>query len=194
MYSKEVSRGVIPGMSLAGTSTEQISKNISTCRNVTIQITNHSDRYILTNPRIYNCSGYCCRPPQPTINKNTCEVCCFSKTSLAACGSVGVLMYQISLDNTSYFGDLAVMFSVPFDYNLYKNMFALSNFYKAMSCDYDLFCRMYYLTGLFTRGKGTGSAISHFGEHVRLTGTMSAFGKSIINVEVWDKGTNNPVH
>ncbi|KAL6478447.1 hypothetical protein MHYP_G00142820 [Metynnis hypsauchen] len=135
------------------TAAEQISQGIKTNRNVTIQITNRSNTTTLTNPRTYTFSGCCHHPPQPTIPQKTQEICSFSKISYTACGAVGVLTYQI-LQNEEHVGELAIMFSVPFDYNLYKNWFALGIFEADIPCDSNLFKRMYYdVDGPFTRAK-----------------------------------------
>ncbi|XP_036449149.1 bryoporin-like [Colossoma macropomum] len=168
------------------TGADQISRGIKTSRNVTIQITNYSDTYILANPRTYTFSGCCHHPPQPTIAQKTQEICSFSKISYTARGAVGVLTYQILQNEEEHVGELAIMFSVPFDYNLYKNWFALGIFDADIPCDLNLFKRMYYdIDGPFTRAKGTGSIIKHK-DRPLVKGTMSAFGHSIIKVELWD--------
>ncbi|XP_036449146.1 DELTA-stichotoxin-Hcr4a-like [Colossoma macropomum] len=182
---------VFAGASLFGTGVEQISRRIDTSRNVTIQITNYSDEFTLTNPRTHNISGCCYHPPQPTIATKTQETCSFSKTSYAACGSVGVLTYQIRRNETDHVGELAIMFSVPYDYNVYENWFALGIFEANIPCDYDLFKKMYYDNvvddGPFTRDKGAGGVITYSGKGALVKGTMSAFGQSIIKVELWDE-------
>ncbi|XP_017578999.1 bryoporin-like [Pygocentrus nattereri] len=174
------------GGSAVFTTADQISQGIKTSRNVTIQITNCSDTTTLANPRTYTFSGCCHHPPQPTIPQRTQETCSFSKISYTARGAVGVLTYQI-LQNERHVGELAIMFSVPFDYNLYQNWFALGIFEADIPCDYNLFKRMYYdVDGPFTRAKGTGSIIKHK-DRPQLKGTMSSFGHSIIKVELWDE-------
>ncbi|XP_076867078.1 DELTA-stichotoxin-Hcr4a-like [Brachyhypopomus gauderio] len=182
---------IIPGASLTGTSAEQISQGINTGRNVVIEISNFSDTYTLGNPKVHTSSGYCLSPPQPTIQKKTKEACSFTKTSDTACGAVGVLTYQM-LTNESYpVGELAIMFSVPYDYNMYENWFALGIFNAGLSCNDDLFKKMYYDPSTnhstFTRGKGTGSEITFSGGKLCIKGTMSPAGKSIMKVEFWDR-------
>ncbi|KAI4886182.1 hypothetical protein NFI96_029512, partial [Prochilodus magdalenae] len=208
---------IIAGASLVGTSIDQISRSMDTWRNATIQITNHSETSILANPRWVQVSPLRSRkkqdrtlppvdplchtnhflipplqptstiPPQPTINRRTKEACSFSKTPHTARGSVGVLTYQILRNGTYNVGELAIMFSVPYDYNLYENTFALGIYQPNISCDDDLFNKMYYSCGPFTRGKGSGSVIEYSGEQALVRGTMSAFGQSVIKVEFWDK-------
>ncbi|KAL6478454.1 hypothetical protein MHYP_G00142890 [Metynnis hypsauchen] len=180
-----VALAIIDGVSLSGTSVEQISQSINTGRNVTIEITNHSNNFTLTNPRTYTYSGYCYHPPQPTIGKMMREACSFSKTSHTACGSVGVLTYQILSNEGKHVGDLAIMFSVPYDYNQYENMFALGIYEPNKACDKNLYTEMYYCEGPFKRENGTGNCIIYSGKGVELKGTMSDFGQSIIRVEFW---------
>uniref|UniRef100_A0A3B4C518 Uncharacterized protein n=1 Tax=Pygocentrus nattereri TaxID=42514 RepID=A0A3B4C518_PYGNA len=182
------------GGSAVFTTADQISQGIKTSRNVTIQITNCSDTTTLANPRSHNISGYCHHPPQPTIKKMKEEECLFSKTPYAACGSVGVLTYQIQKEKSNPVGELAIMFSVPYDYTWYENWFALGIFEVNIPCDYDLFKQMYYDNvdddGQFTRKKAAGDVIIHLGEGALVKGTMSDGGQSIIKVELWDEGQN----
>ncbi|KAI4880929.1 hypothetical protein NFI96_026587 [Prochilodus magdalenae] len=162
------------GRSLAGTSIEQ-HKYTFDFKNV-----------FLPYVRIYTSQGYCFHPPQPTIEKNTREVCCFSKTSGAARGAIGVLMYEILTDSNRTMGVLAIMFSVPFNYNLYRNWFALGIYDKRTLCNYDLFYEMYYASGPFTRSKARGTSIEYSGRGCVVKGAMSAFGQSIMKVEFRD--------
>uniref|UniRef100_A0A3B1IQE4 Bryoporin-like n=1 Tax=Astyanax mexicanus TaxID=7994 RepID=A0A3B1IQE4_ASTMX len=183
-----VAPALFAGASLFGTSAEQISRAIKTGRNVTIQITNYSDKYTLDNPRTYTYSGYCHSPPQPTIKKNTQEVCSFTKTAYTACGSVGVLTYQILNDDKRCIGELAIMFSVPFNYNHYENLFAMGIFDPNHPCDRDLYKMMYYKEGgNFKREKGTGCSMTYTKEKILLKGTMSPQGQSVMKVELWDE-------
>ncbi|XP_076867089.1 uncharacterized protein LOC143518482 [Brachyhypopomus gauderio] len=185
-----VATAIIAGVSLQGNSIEQISNSINTSRNIVIQITNYSDSYILRNPRVYTNSGYCQTPPQPTIQKKTVEACSFTKTSDTARGAVGVLTYQILNDKKNTVGELAIMFSVPYDYNLYENWFALGIFNNGILCNDDLFNQMYYgastKLGQFTRGKATGSEITFSTGDLTVKGTMSPAAKSVMKVEFWE--------
>ncbi|XP_017578984.1 DELTA-stichotoxin-Hcr4a-like [Pygocentrus nattereri] len=176
-------------ISWVSSTVEQVSRSMGTWRNVSIQIINYSDKYILTNPRTYTYSGHCHNPPQPTITRKKQEACSFSKTDYASCGSVGVLTYNILINETNHVGELAIMFSVPFSYSLYENWFALGIYERGISCDHNLFNQMYYKhSGPFRREKGTGSFNTYSGKGVLVKGTMSAFGQSIIKVELWDEG------
>ncbi|XP_058862137.1 uncharacterized protein LOC131703174 [Acipenser ruthenus] len=165
---------------------EEISRNIQTNRNITISIENNCD-FCLTNPRTYTFSGYNVDPPQPTINAKTTAVCSFSKTNYVARGTVGVLTYDV-IKNNDAVECIAMMFSVPFDYNLYKNMFAIGSFSVGTSCDNALYIRMYqeWVDG-FIRGQATDGIIKFTGKAIEIKATMSPAGRSIMKVEVWNK-------
>ncbi|XP_036449476.1 uncharacterized protein LOC118823777 [Colossoma macropomum] len=169
------------GVSLAGTSIEEITQDMDTGRNVTIVIFNYSEKYILANPRHYSSSGYCHRPPQPTIEKQEADVCCFSKTPHSARGSGGVLTYQILSNGNDCVGELAIMFSVPYD-DLYQNYFGLGIFQPGVSCDQRLFEQMYYEQGPFTRGAGKQTVLTYSDEDAFVRGTMSRC-QSIMTIE-----------
>ncbi|KAF4084335.1 hypothetical protein AMELA_G00127560 [Ameiurus melas] len=175
------------GESLRGTSIENISRNIDTIRNVSIQITNFSDMYTLANPRVHTSSGYCLNPPQPTIAKKTSESCSFTKTPYAVRGSVGVLTYAILTDERQRVGELVIMFSVPYDYIQYNNHLGLGICEEEISCvDHVLFHQMYYGKGPFTATEATGSEIMYSSRGICVKGTMSPAGKAIMKVEFRD--------
>ncbi|XP_017331439.1 nigrelysin [Ictalurus punctatus] len=177
---------IMAGESLRGTSIENISHNIDTIRNVSIQITNFSDMYTLANPRVHTSSGYCLSPPQPTITKKTSESCSFTKTPYVAQGSVGVLTYEILTDEGQRVGELAIMFSVPFNYYKWENCVGLGIYEQQISCDDELFHQMYYEKGPFTATVATGSLITYSGKGTCVKGTMSPAGNAIMKVEFRD--------
>ncbi|XP_027034058.1 bryoporin-like [Tachysurus fulvidraco] len=174
------------GLSLRGTNIDNISRSIGTMRNVSIQITNFTDRYTLSNPRIHTSSGYCLNPPQPTVARKTSEACSFTKTHFSARGCVGVLAYKILKDEEDFVGELVIMFSVPFDYNWFENYLALGIFENQVSCNSDLFYEMYNTKGTFKRERATGSEIMYPGQGICVKGTMSPAGNSIIKIEFRD--------
>ncbi|KAI4899033.1 hypothetical protein NFI96_007143 [Prochilodus magdalenae] len=176
---------VPPSMSLAGTGIEKISQNLTFDRSITIMISNCSQKYILIYPKFYTVSGYSELPPPPTIHKGTVEVCSFIKTSGAARGAVGVLTYDICQhDETDWVAQLAIMFSVPYDYRMYNSWFALGIFKDRVPCDENLFNQMYYESGPFTRAEATGARITFNGKYNRVDGTMSPSGTSTMKVEL----------
>lgn len=121
------------------------------------------------------------------------ECCTFTKSSSSATGATGVLMYDL-LGRSSGGGppeSLAIMFSVPWDYNLYKNWFAVGIYKSDRSCDKELFKEMYYENKQkehgFVREEATGSGINYVGANHDVKATMNPLATAIMKVEVWDK-------
>lgn len=78
------------------------------------------------------------------------------------------------------------MFSVPFDYNKWKNCVGLGIYEQQISCDDELFHQMYYEKGPFTATVATGSEIMYSGKGTCVKGTMSPAGNAIMKVEFRD--------
>ncbi|KAL7859539.1 hypothetical protein SRHO_G00146860 [Serrasalmus rhombeus] len=183
----DIVSAVIAGASLAGTSIEEISNNINTERNVSIDICNYSEKYILRNPRVHTYSGYSHDPPQPTIRQNTAEACSFTKKPNTAWGCAGVLTYDVADDDDCpAVCCVAIMFSVPYNYNHYENLFALGVFDANQCCDESLYNSMYYKTGPFMKDKCSGSEVRFEKHGVEFKGTMSPRGRAIAKIELWD--------
>ncbi|XP_030649015.1 DELTA-sagatoxin-Srs1a [Chanos chanos] len=169
---------------------EAVSATLTTNRNCTVEITNISGSYCLINPKVHMTSGFCFHPPQPTVRSTKTEVCSFTKDDNTATGAVGVLTYDLfHMQNRLCTERLALMFSVPFDRNLYKNYLALGIFENHRSCDKDLYNHMYEGKDFtqFTRVEAGGSGVTYKGTHVDLRATMSDMGKAIIKLEIYDK-------
>lgn len=120
------------------------------------------------------------------------ECCTFTKSSSSATGAIGVLMYDLIGKSHSGAGQsLAIMFSVPWDYNLYKNWFAVGIYKAGRSCDKELYKEMYYENKQkehgFVREEATGSGINHVGASHDIKATMNPLAKAIMKVEVWEK-------
>ncbi|XP_030626148.1 DELTA-sagatoxin-Srs1a-like [Chanos chanos] len=169
---------------------EAVAASVSSRRNVTIEITNLTNNYCLINPKVYLDSGETYNPPQPTVRPLKTEVCTFSKTSAKAKGSVGVMTYDLfERSRNDYAETLAIMFSVPWDYNLYKNWFAVGIYAKGKECNEALYKEMYYdkeQTG-FVREEANGSGITYEGNQLDIKATMCPMGRAIMKVEIWDK-------
>lgn len=135
-------------------------------------------------------SGFVFSPPQPTIRSSKTELCSFTKDDNTATGAVGVLTYQM-LDVCS--GDcseqIAVMFSVPFDYNLYKNWLGVGIFEHTQACDKKLYELMYYSSNFtnFARQEAKGSGVKYSGKKVQVRACMSDVGKAIMKLELYDR-------
>ncbi|KAF1373508.1 hypothetical protein PFLUV_G00239610 [Perca fluviatilis] len=171
-------------------SAEEVAANLKSRRNVTIEITNLTNNYCLIEPRVFLESGCCVSPPQPTVRPLKTEVCNFSKTSAKATGAVGVLTYDLFERNSNSAKEkIAIMFSVPYDYNVYKNWMALGIYNVDKECNEALYKEMYYSkeqTG-FVRQEARGSGLTFEGKTLDIKATMSPMGKAMLKLEVWDK-------
>ncbi|XP_061556721.1 actinoporin-like protein [Phycodurus eques] len=173
-------------------SAEAVAADVTSRRSVTIEITNLTNNYCLINPKVYLESGEVYNPPQPTVRPLKTEVCTFTKSSSSATGSVGVLTYDLfERSQKDFIETVAIMFSVPWDYNLYKNWYAVGIYKKGLKCDKDLFKQMYnerkQLEHGFVRDESTGTGINYVGTYLDVKATMGPLGKAIMKVELWDK-------
>ncbi|XP_017293578.1 DELTA-actitoxin-Ate1a [Kryptolebias marmoratus] len=169
---------------------ESHSITLTTNRNCTMEITNVSAVYCLINPKIHMESGFPFSPPQPTIRTNKTEVCSFTKDDNTASGAVGVLTYNLyDMQKRRCSELMAIMFSVPFDYNFYKNWLGVGIFEHTRACDEKLFKLMYNDKDFtnFVRQEAKGSGVVFKGRDVDLRATMSDEGHAIIKLELYDK-------
>ncbi|XP_033501393.1 actinoporin-like protein [Epinephelus lanceolatus] len=173
-------------------SAEAVAADVDRKRSVVIEISNFTKNYCLINPRVYLENGETYNPPQPTVRPLKAEVCTFSKSRGGATGSIGVMTYDLfERSQNDYIESVAIMFSVPWDYNLYKNWFAVGIYKKGRNCDKDLYKEMYYEKKQtehgFVREEATGSGINYVGNYLDIKATMSPLENAIMKVEVWDK-------
>ncbi|XP_076008109.1 uncharacterized protein LOC143002060 [Genypterus blacodes] len=169
---------------------ESHSHHLTTNRNCTIEINNISSAYCLNNPKVYMESGFCHSPPQPTVRTNQGEVCSFTKDDNTASGAVGVVTYELFEMRQRSCNELfAVMFSVPFDYNFYKNWMAVGIFPSSQPCDKELYDLMYNKKDFtnFHRQEANGSGLLFAGRKVEVRATMSDHGRAIVKLEVYDR-------
>ncbi|KAM4615184.1 DELTA-sagatoxin-Srs1a-like isoform 1-T3 [Polymixia lowei] len=157
-------------------------------RNCSVEITNASGSYTLANPRVFTESGCCELPLPPVVGPCSTASALFNKTSGAATGAVGVFTYElVNPDLNDYSHVVAVMFSVPYDRNLYSNWCAVGIFDRGNDCDYNLYDIMYNGTeNNFVRGKADGSSISYEGDYVIVRASMSDSGEAVLMVNVND--------
>uniref|UniRef100_A0A3B4AXQ3 Uncharacterized protein n=1 Tax=Periophthalmus magnuspinnatus TaxID=409849 RepID=A0A3B4AXQ3_9GOBI len=168
---------------------EKVSATLTTNRNCTIEVTNVSSHYCLINPQVYMASGFSQHPPQPTIRTAKVEVCTFTKDDNTATGSVGLLTYDLFHMQGRHCNErMAIMFSVPFDRNLYKNKLAIGIFPNSTACDKQLYNLMYDGKDMsnFTRSDTNGSGLVYQGPHLDVRATMSTVGRAIVKVELYD--------
>ncbi|XP_008293614.1 hemolytic toxin Avt-1-like [Stegastes partitus] len=172
-------------------SAEALAANQTSRRNITIEITNVTGKYCLIDPKVYLESGDIHSPPQPTVRPQRTEVCNFDKIKGKAEGAVGILTYDLFERHSNGAQEiLAIMFSVPHNYNVYKNWLAMGVYPKGTECDEKLYKQMYNdeSNGTnFVRRESDGSDLTFEGVNVDVKATMSPLGKSMMKVEVWEK-------
>ncbi|XP_047465166.1 DELTA-sagatoxin-Srs1a-like [Mugil cephalus] len=169
---------------------ESHSVTLTTNRNCTIEITNVSSVFCLINPKIHMESGFPFSPPQPTVRTTKTEVCSFTKDDNTATGAVGVLTYELFDMRQRHCNELiAIMFSVPFDYNFYKNWLGVGIFEKTRACDDKLYDLMYKGKDFtnFVRHEADGSGVVYKGRAVDVRACMSDEGRAMIKLEVYDR-------
>lgn len=135
-------------------------------------------------------SGFSYNPPQPTVRTNKPEVCSFTKDDNTATGAVGVLTYELYDMKKQHCNEvIAVMFSVPFDYKIYKNWMALGIFERTRECDKKLFDLMYKGEDFtnFQRREGDGCGLLYKGRMVDLRACMSSEGRATLKLELYDR-------
>ncbi|XP_030294129.1 DELTA-sagatoxin-Srs1a-like [Sparus aurata] len=156
-------------------------------RQCTIEVTNKSSHYTLCYVGVYINSGFCATPLPLKIKPSSSGNALFSKTGGTVRGAVGVFTYDLynkSKGQTA--GRIAVMFSVPFNFNLYDNWYAVGVFEKSRACNYDLYYQMYYYTGnMFTR-EIAGNGIERMNGPVAITASMTNSYQPILSLEVRD--------
>lgn len=91
---------------------------------------------------------------------------------------------------------LALMFSVPYDYNVYKNWVAVGLYKQGKECNEALYKELYYNKEQqgFIRAEANGCGLTMEGANLDVKVTMSPMGRAIMKVEVWDKVFSPPMH
>ncbi|XP_077359962.1 DELTA-thalatoxin-Avl1a-like [Festucalex cinctus] len=164
--------------------------HLTTNRNCTIEVLNLTSSFCLHNPMVHMESGFPYSPPQPTVRVQRGEVCSFTKDDKTASGAVGLLTYELFHMHKKMCNEmLAVMFSVPFDYNIYKNWMAVGLFPKGKATDHKLYDFMYKSKDEtnFVRHKADGSGVEFRGREVDVAACMSDEGHAIIKLEIHDR-------
>ncbi|XP_076000518.1 DELTA-stichotoxin-Hcr4a [Genypterus blacodes] len=169
---------------------EAVSATLTTNRNCTIEITNVTSKFCLINPKVYMVSGMSQHPPSPTVRTPCTEVCTFTKDNNTVTGSVGLLTYDLfHMQSRVCSQRMAIMFSVPFDHNLYKNRLAVGIFESSRACDKHLYDQMYERKDCtnFSHGENNSNGLQYKSANVDVRATMSTVGKAIVKVELYDK-------
>uniref|UniRef100_A0A668S351 Uncharacterized protein n=1 Tax=Oreochromis aureus TaxID=47969 RepID=A0A668S351_OREAU len=129
-------------------------------------------------------SGSCSSPLPPTLSPYENGNALFTKKPHTACGSVTVFTYDLQHVSTLQFnGRVAVMFSVPYDFNFYSNWYAVGVFDMDKACDQHLYDEMYNKSEQkFVRGKAKGPSLTYRGAYITVRATMSDTYQPILKV------------
>lgn len=165
----------------------QAAALLPTHRQCSIDLKNRCSNYTLLNPSVHMVSGSCEKPLPLVIDPSSTGSALFVKTPNTACGAVGVFTYDLRNKSTTESTEkIAVMFSVPYDFNLYSNWYAVGIFDKSKECNYDLYYQMYNKTDkTFTRGKA-GPGLNHKKDQITIMASMTDSYEPVIEVEVGD--------
>ncbi|XP_053195019.1 DELTA-thalatoxin-Avl1a-like [Scomber japonicus] len=160
---------------------------VAPTRQCSIEIRNETKDFSLCNPRMHIVSGHCAIPLPPFIDPSKSDMAQFVKTPHSARGSVGVFTYDLLKKVADQPAEkIAVMFSVPYDFNMYSNWYAVGIFDKSKECNDNLYYEMYNNTHQsFVRDKAN-SCLTHKGDHVTVTATMSDSYQPVIKLQVRD--------
>ncbi|XP_033970183.1 DELTA-actitoxin-Aeq1b-like [Trematomus bernacchii] len=158
----------------------------STFRQCDIEIVNECPTYTFVNPRTYIYSGNCATPFPSTIAPGASGSALFSKYADAATGCVGLLTYDLLNEDTNQTAEkIAVMFSAPFNFNFYSNLYAVGVFNLRRACEVGLYEEMYYgEQTTFRRRIPDGSSLCYVGDHITIMATMSDSYQPVIKMQV----------
>ncbi|KAM3597591.1 uncharacterized protein V6R79_006599 [Siganus canaliculatus] len=161
------------------------STSLPTHRQCTIELKNEST-YPLCSPSVFIVSGICEDPLPPFLRPSESGSVLFKKTPNSPRGAVGVLTYHLLSTSGELMEEkMAVMFSNPFDFNLYSNWFAVGFFDKSRVCDSSLYEEMYKgPETTFVRGKAGEQSLTYKGQGATIKASMSDTYTPGITVEI----------
>ncbi|XP_027140884.1 bryoporin-like [Larimichthys crocea] len=166
----------------------EVAGLIPTHRQCSVEVTNKCSNYDLRNPGIYVNSGSCAQSLPLSLNPSSSGNALFTKTPDTARGAVGVFTYDLLDKSTKKSTEkIAVMFSVPYDFNLYSNWYAVGIFDKSTECNHDLYHKMYNNSdNSFVRGKAGGPCLEQKNNRVTVVASMADSYQPVMKVEVKD--------
>ncbi|KAM3598144.1 uncharacterized protein V6R79_014162 [Siganus canaliculatus] len=161
--------------------------SLPTHRQCSINFKNDSTS-TLCIPSVFIESGICEESLPSSLGPSESGSALFKKTPHAAAGVVGVLTYNLKNASGELMEEkMAVMFSNPYDFNLYSNWFAVGFFDKNRVCDSSLYEEMYNgPQTTFVRGKAGDQSLTYKGQGATIKASMTDTYTPDITVEVSD--------
>ncbi|PWA19797.1 hypothetical protein CCH79_00020981, partial [Gambusia affinis] len=161
---------------------------LPTQRQCTVEIQNKSSSLMLCEPLVYVFKGNCESPLPPTLRPTESGSALFIKKVYTASGSSGVFTYDIIHESSKEWkGRLAVMFAVPYDFNIFDNWYAVGIFGEHKKCGEELYNEMYYnVQNSFVRGQAKGPSLTQKEGEVTIRASMSDSFKPILKMELCD--------
>ncbi|XP_015742636.1 uncharacterized protein LOC107325888 [Coturnix japonica] len=170
-----------------GEGVENLMRTIDVCRSVGLEIINRTNTVTLRDFRSYCFSGKILTTLPFEIGPDSKGTCLFAKTPYSLRGSVGIVICKAD----AFF--LAITFSNPFDYILYKIEFALEIFTEENHLGNlsDIFSKMmksksYCGSSLFQRAVlgYEQETLEVSKENIRVQAKMSNCQKAVLKVQV----------
>uniref|UniRef100_A0A8C3KXV8 Uncharacterized protein n=1 Tax=Chrysolophus pictus TaxID=9089 RepID=A0A8C3KXV8_CHRPC len=171
-------------------SVESLMSTIDVCRSVGLEIINRTKTVTLKEFRSYCFSGKILTTLPFEIGPDSKGICAFAKTPYSLRGSVGIVVCKAD----AFF--LAITFSNPFDYILYKIEFALEIFTEEnhLGILSDVFSKMmkskpYCGSSLFQRATlgYEHETLEVSKGNIRVQAKMSNSQKAVLKVQVEDR-------
>jgi len=181
----------IAGASLAATSIQAIATSNGAYRTAAHEVSNNfqDKEFVLKFKNYHLTSGLNNLSAQPTINAGEKEAMCFKKVHDTACGTVGVYVYTVhgQKDGIAHQVDVAVMWSVPYDYNWYSNWVAIK-IDHCLNPSQQLYEEMYYNSEYGFKREPATKVCTFSNLGITARATMSNVGQSTIKVEIGPAG------
>lgn len=191
--SAEGTSSTTSGSSLADSNIFEIAQahGGSTMRTAAHQVSNHfsTDGFLLVFKDYYLRAGITSLLAKPTINPGYKEALSFKKEDTTARGTVGVYVYTV-LSQCGEKADVAIMWSVPYDYIFYENWFAIK-IDKTLKPNYELYEELYYDNQAhygFVRQKASNGTAEFTFLGITVRASMTDGGQSAIKVEIGPQG------
>lgn len=139
--------------------------------------------------RVHIKSGRNIIPLPPSIQPTTTGEALFNKVPNTAGGAAGIFTYDLlDISTKTSSKKMAVLFKVPFNLKQSLNTYAVGVLDISKECNQELFQEMSKSSNAtFVRGPAKlNPSLTHAGQNVTITATMSNFHESVIKVELSD--------